>query len=51
MLNIISAARRDWPKCPICGAPVEPAQFENHYRLELYELQHLNFSEFEQAKS
>ncbi|KAG2180018.1 hypothetical protein INT43_003805, partial [Umbelopsis isabellina] len=43
--------RRDWPKCPICGVPVEPAQYENHYRLELYELQQLNFSDFEQAKS
>ncbi|CAM0139656.1 unnamed protein product [Umbelopsis sp. WA50703] len=44
-------ARRDWPKCPICGVPVDAAQFENHYQLELYELQQLKFNDFEQAKS
>ncbi|CAO3696327.1 unnamed protein product [Umbelopsis ramanniana] len=44
-------ARRDWPKCPICGVPVEPAQYENHYQIELYELQQLNFGDYELSKA
>jgi hypothetical protein len=45
------AARRDWPKCPICGVPVDPAQYENHYQIELYELQQLNFGDYELSKA